>query len=658
MRFKSNLYKAPVIMVIVVLMVITFMTYFYNADLFNASAVLVVCSLVVVWFQYHYANKQIEEFVDTVGAMVAKTFDSSVDSLPISVVITDELGEVFWHNREALGILGDNEPLYGKSIEEILGIEKDGIVDGADIKIKDERYTLYKSATLIKDKEMMTHYLVKDTVYKNKSDEYDRTRPVVMLISIDSYDEALQGYKENERSQLLSQVEYHIEKFVGEADGLLVKNERDRYTAVLEEQYMMEIFANKFELLDLVRELAGPDRVPLTLSIGIGRNKETYSECEQSARQSLDMALGRGGDQAVVKTSSGFEFYGGVSKGVEKRTKVKTRIVAGALKELIDSSSNVVIMGHKFADLDSLGSATGLYKTIKQMGKDVVIAIDRQKNLVGNLIAKLESGTGFEDAFKNPQDLMSSVEKQSLLIVVDTHLVHIVESEQLYRQFENVVVIDHHRRMVGYIENAVIFYHEPYASSASEMVTELIQYIDDKNRMGRPEAEALLAGIMLDTKNFIVKTGVRTFEAAAFLRKQGADTVEVRKLFNSTMESYQQRSRLVSGAEVYKSCAIAMYETGNEDAKVTNDEIKIIAPQAADELLNIDNVDASFVMYEVGKGVNMSARSMGKMNVQVIMESLGGGGHQTMAAAQLENVTITDARTMLLEAIDKYFDKV
>jgi len=305
-------------------------------------------------------------------------------------------------------------------------------------------------------------------------------------------------------------------------------------------------------------------------------------------------------------------------------------------------------MGHRFGDLDSLGSAVGMYRVIRQMGKPAAIVVQRQTNLAYPLYNRL-TANGYQDAFVEPGPAKDLVGEKTLLIVVDTHMPHMLESREIYEKCESVVVIDHHRKMVGHIDNAVLFYHEPYASSASEMITELAQYFGDHVKLTRLDAEALLSGIMLDTKNFVMKTGVRTFEAAAYLRKQGADTIEVRKLFSNTMDDYQKKTRLVSSAEVYRGCAIASGEY--------TEDIKLIAPQAADELLGIDGVSASFVMYEYGDGVSFSARSMGGMNVQVIMEMLGGGGHMTMAGAQLSGITMDPARQKLLEAIDKYYEE-
>jgi c-di-AMP phosphodiesterase-like protein len=361
------------------------------------------------------------------------------------------------------------------------------------------------------------------------------------------------------------------------------------------------------------------------------------------------MALGRGGDQAVLKTENGFRFFGGVSKGVEKKSRSKTRIIANTLQDLIKDSERIYIMGHRFGDLDSVGSASGLAGAIRLMGKEAYVAVDKKRNLATQLISMIDSNTD-NSLYISPSEAADSISDNDLLIIVDTHNKDFIESPLLYERSRQTVIIDHHRKTVNFIDDAVIFHHEPYASSASEMVTELIQYfkIDDE-ALKACFAEALLAGITLDTKNFVMRTGVRTFEAAAFLRKMGADTVVVKSLFSNSIETYQRKTKIVSSAQIHNRCAIASTE-------IKSDDIRLICPQAADELLGITNVDASFVLFRTGDTINISARSLGALNVQVIMEALGGGGHQTMAAAQLDNVSMNEAVNMLHTAIDSYLN--
>lgn len=652
MRQKNRLYRPVFYLMLFELVAVCLAALYFHITYFYAVLFISFVTLGLALLYMLRADREVDRFVAQIGEEISKMQTDTLVSLPISVLVADDKGEILWYNDYCRAHLFAGGDRYGRPVREILG-ETSGEEDGFSIEFNDRSYTVYSACSTHDSSQteegaraLVVYYLCDDTDLKRDASLYWASRPSMMAIMIDSLDEALQDAKENERSQLMAQVEYVIEQFVGDYDGFVIKTDRDRFFAVIEERHMPGIVEKRFALLDRVRALSSVDKIPVTLSIGVARNVDSYPEGEQAARQALDMAQGRGGDQAAVKTPSGYDFYGGVSKGIEKRTKVKTRIVATALAELIESSSNVIIMGHKFADLDSLGAAVGLLRPIRQMGKPAVIAINRTRNLVNTLIERLEKN-GYENSFLNPFDIMDTITPNTLLIIVDTHLEHVLESSELYRACKNVAIIDHHRRMVGYIDNAVIFYHEPYASSTSEMVTELIQYFGDKHRITRAEAEALLAGIMLDTRNFVIRTGVRTFEAAAYLRRQGADTVEVRKLFSSSMEFYQQRSRVVSSAELYHRCAIATAPSMGEN-------IKLVAPQAADELLNISDVDASFVLYEYDDGISISARSMGKMNVQVVMEALGGGGHQTMAATQIPAISMEDARQKLLEAIEEY----
>ena len=425
--------------------------------------------------------------------------------------------------------------------------------------------------------------------------------------------------------------------------GVLRKLSHDKFIAVIEEQHLCKIINSKFEILDNARNITVGDRSNIiTLSIGVGRGASTLEESESFAKQALDMCLGRGGDQAAVKTENGFKFYGGVAKGVEKKSKAKSRIISNAVQEVIHNSSEVFIMGHRFADLDAVGSGTGLAGAIRMIGEEAYYVVDFEKNLSHSLVSSIQKE--YDDLIISPEEAEQRFSDNSLLIIVDTHNANLVESRKLYEMAGQKIVIDHHRKSVNFIDDAVIFYHEPYASSASEMVSEMIQYFKNVNLVPQVLAEALLAGITLDTKNFVMKTGVRTFEAAAYLRKCGADTIKVKGFFTSSIEDYRKRSELISDAEIIGSCAIAV-------ARMQSDDIRIIAPQAADELLSIENVDASFVIYKTGNVTNISARSLGILNVQVIMEKLGGGGHQTMAAVQLENTSFDEAKKMLIEAI-------
>ena len=587
-------------------------------------------------------------------ADIARQLDApdrdALSRFPLPSLVIGSKREILWYSESfRQRVLGDYD-LYGSSLDEIsrAPVEEFYSSSGVELSYGGKHYTAFGLHSEAHKAPVDILYFVDDTALKEIAQEYRLSRPCVMILVIDNYDELVQNAKESEKSQILGEIDQVIENYFAETNGFVKRLSHDRYLAMVERRHLDKIVETRFALLDSARKIIANERVPATLSIGVGCEGGSMSENEAAARQSLDMALGRGGDQAVVKTVNGYDFYGGISKGIEKHTRVKSRIIATALLELVETSENVIVMGHRASDLDCVGSAVALAQAIRRLGKPAIVAIDRKSSLASSLITKV-SENGAENLFVHPDVAKDYVSRRTLLIIVDTHNPLFVESNELYKLCKNVVVIDHHRKMVNYIDNAVIFHHEPFASSTSEMVSELLQYFGDRCRPTREDAEALLSGIMLDTRNFAIRTGVRTFEAAAYLRRIGADTVAVRKLFSSTMDDYQRRSSLVQNAEIYRNCAIAVSSQNFED-------IRIVAPQAADELLGINEVAASFVIYNTGGGISLSARSMGELNVQVVMEYLGGGGHHTMAGAQLKDVTAEEAKEKLLAAIDHYYE--
>lgn len=575
----------------------------------------------------------------------------SVHSFPMSAVIIDSAGRIVWTNGKFTEEFPDCCE-YGMELSNITDIPSADFFtdDGITVRYKD---SVYKVFARIPDeneaKELTLLFFKNITDITALETEKKLSQPVVILFMVDGYEELISGCLESEKAHVSVQIDKLLEDFAGQTTGVLRKNASDRFIAVIEERHLQEILRNKVEILDKAREIFVNDRLNVTMSIGIGRTGKTLKESEQFARQALEMALGRGGDQAAVKTDNGFEFYGGVSKGVERHTKVKARIIANSLLELVDNADKIFIMGHKYSDLDSVGSSVGLTCAIRNLGKSAWAVCDYSTSLAKVLIDRFPHVDGEEPLFTEPADAMEELTDNSLLIICDTHNPLIIESKELYEKAKKVVVIDHHRKMVNYIDNAVIFHHEPYASSASEMVTELIQYFGEAGKLRAVQAECLLAGIMLDTKNFVMKTGVRTFEAAAVLRKMGADTITVKKMFSSSIDSYKRKTQIVAEAEIYRKCAIAPCD-------FYADDLRIVAPQAADELLTIKNVDASFVLFKtMSNEISISARSMGNLNVQLIMEALGGGGHQTMAGAQLKDVTVNEALDTLKKSIDDYY---
>ncbi len=655
MTMKKRLWIfGPIVYVLTALCIIMLgMLFALNRTYFYIALVLFLGAAAFFVFESQNIQKAIARLLAKMSSNLDLAQHESLISFPLPVFVANSSREIVWYNEHFKNTVLGGIEAYGSDVSAVLGDRTiDDILQepGAYVEYNEHQYKAYAYNSRSNEASLYIFVFVDETETFSDAVEYHETRPCVMLMLVDNYDELLQNAKESEKAQMIGEIESLLEDFISKTNGFMRKLDRDRFIAVVEERHMREIVEGRFQILDKVRKVTSGERLSATLSIGVGRDAANMHEADELAGQALDMALGRGGDQAAVKTPTGFEFFGGMSKGVEKRTKVKTRIIAAALLELIEASDNVIVMGHRFADLDALGSAIGMASGIRELGKDAVVAINKEKNLAKPLYDRMVAN-GLEDLFIEPDEAMFYITKKTLLIVVDTHIPTLLESAEIYQACKSVVVIDHHRKMVNHIANAVIFYHEPFASSASEMVTELLQYFSDKPVLNQVEAEALLSGIMLDTKNFVLKTGVRTFEAAAYLKKLGADTVEVRKLFASDMESYQRKTRLVSAAEVYRECAIATSTGHTED-------MRVVAPQAADELLGINAVDASFVLFETGDTVNINARSMGGINVQLIMEKLGGGGHLTMAGAQIKGVTMENARQKLLLAIDDYYDEI
>ena len=650
-RKRFWLIKPVNIMLMVMSILLVATIYFVSKTLFFIASPIVF--ILVCWAGYRLYKMQedLHEMVAIMGRSMTDSHEASFVSFPMPAVILSQNGEIVWYNDMFKDtVLKSQKDIFGWNIETIVSMNVKTLLvnQGSTISYEGSHFEVYCIENKEHGNSMYVMYLVDITQLYKAKQEFEKTKPVVMILLIDNYDESIGNENEGNKVRLVSKVQEIIQNFVDETNGFIKKIEHDKYLIMIENQSIEKIIAKRFDVLDQTREITTEGRVPVTLSIGVAGVETTLLKAEQDARQALDMALGRGGDQAALRADGGYEFFGGFSKGVEKRTKVKTRIVASAMVELIQSSDNVLVMGHKFADLDSLGSAIGMAKACDSLGKPVNIVLDTRRNLAGCLVKRMVDENQ-QHLFVLPEIILDRITEKTLLIIVDTHTEMLIESPQVYKKCKQVVVIDHHRKMVNHIDDAVIFYHEPYASSASEMVAELIQYFGDDCKISNVEAEALLSGIMLDTRNFVIRTGVRTFEAAAYLRRLGADTVEVRKLFASTMESYQRKTRVVASAEIYKECAIAACDFSAED-------IRIVAPQSADELLNISGVKASFVLYEQNDIINVSARSMGALNVQVIMEKMGGGGHHTMAAAQIPNVALDKVRQSLLEIIDKQIE--
>ena len=495
---------------------------------------------------------------------------------------------------------------------------------------------------------MATTYWMDVTDSEQLRQTLQMTRPVVAILMVDNYEDLMKACPESKRSAVLAQLEEKLDQWSAGADGLMLHYDRDRYLFVFEERSYSDYAQHRFAVLDTVREVAAGG-VAATLSIGVGMDSPSIPELYKNAKLSLEMALSRGGDQAVVRNQVDFAFYGGRTKATEKRTKVKSRVMANAFRELIADAGEVYIMGHSFADMDAVGAAAGICCAARKRGKQARIVIDADHNAAKTMLERLNALPEYHGAFLTGSEAFLKVQPGTLLVVVDTNRPGSVESEQLLETCNRVAVIDHHRRGSSYIEKMALNYHEPYASSASELVTELLQYLVEPGDILKCEAEALLAGIVLDTKNFTNRTGGRTFEAAAYLRRAGADTSDVQRMFQGDLKSMIARYDIIRQAQLYRGdLAVAALDTTCD---------RVTAAKAADELLTLKGIRASFVLYPKDQGVYISARSLGEVNVQVIVEALGGGGNSTTAGGQLNVPDIAVARTALLRAIDEYFEK-
>ena len=615
---------------------------------FAVEAVIWAIALVfAVWYLLHEQftiNRLMRQLMRQLNVADKK----SLSSLPLAVAAVSDRGEIVWFNKQFTQSVQGSDRLLGQPIENVLGgmsFEEMRNTNRFDLKLDDRCFTVSVDAFSQKDQLTYLLYYWDDTDLKNIAEEYGLSRPVVLSIVIDNMEELFQSTRDSDRARISGQVEKMLEDWIGTTSGIIRKYDSYRFFAVVEQRDLHKMMEDRFSVLNTVRTVEHSGISGLTLSIGVGSG-ETFHTSELQAQQAMEMALGRGGDQAAVKTENGYDFYGGRSQGVERRTKVRTRVMAKTILELLESSENVLVMGHRFSDLDCLGSGAALAHTLRSLGKASAMVVNRKTTLAPELLEAYEA-QGWKDLFVDEEKARQLLDEKTLLIVTDTHAPSLLEFESIYRDAKNVVVIDHHRKMVNFIDKAVIFYHEPSASSASEMVAELLPYLTNGAPIHKLDAEALLAGIILDTKGFIMKAGTRTFEAAAYLRSSGADTISVKKLSAGSMELYRIKSDIISQAQPFRNTIIA---TGTG---ASGSLVRVAAAQAADELLSVKGVDASFTMFMDGGNVNISARSYGRFNVQLIMEALGGGGHMTMAAAQIADTDMPTVVERLKKEIDR-----
>ncbi|MBR2743427.1 MAG: DHH family phosphoesterase [Clostridia bacterium] len=652
--------------IFIVLAAFTVISLFFSPAVFWIE--LVVTILLLAFYIYTARTKQRDliKYVESITYKAGSAAKSSLLSFPLPIAVIDGAGELAWHN-EMFAQIADSEsaPLFNRSISEIFpGLDAQKILSGrieqpAKVVLGNRHFNVFMSAPSVTKSQtdtLITMYFYDNTDYVSLKQEAAMKKSSVGVILIDNYEELISGQKESALSLALSQLDEFITAWVTKNGGAIQKYERDRYLFVAEEAFMKKALEDKFSILSAAKEYKiGPNRLPVTLSIGVGRDLQTFNEKFEAAKSAIDMALGRGGDQAVIKTRGGFEYYGGKTEGTAKRTKVRSRVVATALRELIVMADNVVIMGHKYADYDALGAAVGLYRASRNLNTNAKIVINPQSNMVSRMLERFSKKELYAGAFITPETAEDYVSSKTLLCIVDSHRYDYCEAPSLIGLSKHVAVIDHHRKSEQFIDNATLLYHEPFVSSTCEMVTEMLQYLGESGRIDRDEAEALLSGIMLDTKNFTFKTGVRTFEAAAHLKRCGADTIAVKRFFSTEFNNYRLKSDIVASAHIYHDCtAIAEYNA--VEGKTTLAQFKEALSMAADELVSISQVQASFVIGEFGGTSHISARSMGEVNVQMILERLGGGGHQTMAGAQLKK-SAHETVGLLKDAIDAYFER-
>ena len=598
-------------------------------------------------------KRQVQDLMENIEVSGGEIKPAVTHSPLPTVVALATTGEIVWANEAFAEISGQFSGARHMRMTELAPtFETRWLIEGkeefpGELRMGRRAYHVFGSMIPSGAGQMMMLYFIDCTEYVRLRDAAETRHPALAIIAIDNYEELMKNATDSEKSAILADIDRRLSEWTRDSSAVLRKYDRDKYIFIIENAELDKLAARKFAVLQEVRDIRNHEGVLATLSIGIGRDGETLAESYQYAGLAIDMALSRGGDQAVIKNRYTFEFYGGLSEEVEKRTKVKSRVVANALSQLIRDSSQVLVMGHKNSDMDAIGAAAGMVCAARVKGKPVHIVVDQQHTMASDLIERLESLPEYKDVFISAEDAMIMCDFNTLLIVVDVNRPGYVESEALLQSINKVAVIDHHRRAADYIENAVVSLHEPYASSASELVSELLQYLVPNNDILTGEAVAMLAGIYLDTYGYSTRTGVRTFEDAAYLRRAGAEVSDVKRLFQSSFDQYMERQKIISSA---RNCGQGVIFA------LTDQEIdRIAAAQAADELLSIIGTRASVVAFRSGVDMAVSARASGQVNVQLLMERLGGGGNHSAAGAQLKNTTPEEADRMITEAIHGYF---
>lgn len=633
----------------------------YNLYLAAAEGVAIIALLIYSYIIRRRKSKALKAYIESVTYDTENAKNHTLMNFPLPIVVFRlEDSRIVWGNEKFFSICGKDGARTDTSVAELVP-EFSGkwLMEGKNqcadlIDVGGRKYQVYgniiRSSSESEESRglMGIAYWVDVTEFDELRREHDASKPVAAIFIIDNYEELMKNQPERIRNDLRDEVGDKLEQWCACLDGVLLRFDRDRYLSIFEERYMAELLEGKFSILQTAHEVVSPRGIHATLSIGVGRDAETLGDALQFAELGAEMALSRGGDQAVIKNRFNFEFFGGRAGESESRSKVRSRVMANTLMSLVKDASQVLVMGHRFSDMDSIGASVAVCAIARKLGVPVHIVADTDKSAAKPLIKKLMATAEYENAFISPQEAILGADSRSLLVVVDTNRPEQVEDIGLLQSCNKVAVIDHHRRAATYIDNADFSYIEPGASSVSELMTEFIEVILDGNELLRSEAEAILAGVVLDTKSFSMRTTDRTFDAAAVLRRSGADTTEVKKLLQSNLEQSVAKFAIMQQAKLYRSVVISAPETPQD---------RIVAAQAADELLEMAGVDASMVIYPLGgSDVFVSARSIGDVNVQLIMEKLGGGGNHASAAVQLKDISLEAAVGKLKAAIDEYMD--
>lgn len=636
-----------------VLVLMNLVLFYFNPYI-GIGAVVVNAGLLLYYRKLGIENVEIlGDYAKTITTDMEETTRLFISNNPLPLCMINRAGDVLWFNQRFSEIYQDAE-MFTSTIAELTGIRQTDLVGKEDgelekcvmINHNGKVYRVLTSSMNEKGEGSIMLYWMDVTNQETLKNLYKEEKSCFAYIIVDNYDELIASAPDEKKGILAAQIERTLRQWAKNMNGSATKYRSYQYQVVFEQKYFERLEAEKFSILDEIRALETEADFPASLSIGIGVGGKTPAQLEEYALAALDLALGRGGDQAVVKKGARIDYYGGKLQTVEKRNKGKSRIMAHALRQLIDQSSRVVIMGHKRPDMDCFGAGLGVFRIAKNRGKETAIVINGFHESLAEIYEKAKATGNYK--FVNSEEAMALVDKDTLLVVVDVHKPSLTECPSLLKMTDKIVVIDHHRKAEENIENATLTYMESYASSTSELITEILQYVGEKKEIDRLEAEALLAGIAVDTKNFSVKTGVRTFEAASWLRRTGADTASVRELFKTDFAFFQKKAEMISNAEVLRGC-IALSSYNGEPVS----DVQVLTSQAADELLDIKGIKASFVAAQNDDGkTTISGRSLGEINVQTVLEKLGGGGHLTTAGAQVSETpkeTVALLKEIILE---------